>query len=168
MRALIISADGFEDSELQVPLEQLQEAGMATDVAAPAWGVIRGKHGYEASVDLAIGEVDADAYDLLVLSGGKAPAMLRDLPAVLNATRAFACAGKPIAAICHGPQVLASAGVLAGRTATCYSSMACELHEAGADYVDEKVVVDGNLITSRKPADLPFFMNAIFDRLGVS
>lgn len=167
MRALIISADEFEDSELQVPLEQLQETGMATDVAAPAGGVIRGKHGYEAAVDLDIGEVDAHVYDLLVLPGGKAPAKLRDLPAVLDTVRAFASAGKPIAAICHGPQILASAGVLAGRTATCYPSVAGELHAAGADYVDEKVVVDSNLITSRKPADLPFFMQAIFEALGL-
>lgn len=167
MRALIISADGFEDSELQVPIEQLREVGIEADIAAPSTGVICGKHGYRVSASLSVGEVDAARYDLLVLPGGKAPGTLRVLPPVLEVVRSFDRAGKPVAAICHGPQILVSAGVLSGRTATCYPSIAGELHGAGANYVDEKVVVDANLITSRKPSDLPFFMEAIFDRLGV-
>jgi len=161
MRALIITADNFEDSELQVPLEQLRDEGIPTDVASLQRGKIHGKHGYVAEVDLTVEAVDAKEYDLLILPGGKAPARLRkDLP-VLEVVRAFIETGKPVAAICHGPQILISAGVMHGRTATCYKSVAEEMKRAGAHYVDKEVVVDDNLITSRKPADLPAFMRAI-------
>lgn len=168
MRALVISADGFEDSELQFPLESLSAAGVAADVASTARGAIRGKHGQVVAVDLAVAEVDPAAYDLLVLPGGKAPARLRKDPAVLGLVRTFVAAGKPVAAICHGPQILGSAGVLAGRVATCYRSVAGELRAAGARYLDERVVVDGNLITARKPADLPYFVHAVLAALGLS
>ncbi len=158
MKALIISADNFEDSELLVPFYRLKEAGIGVDVAASRPGKITGKHGYEVAVDLTVAEVEADRYDLLVLPGGKAPETVRKDPAALEVARRFFARNKPVAAICHGLQTLISAGVLKGRRATCYRNVAEELSEAGALYEDSEVVVDGNLVTSRHPADLPAFM----------
>ena len=161
MKALLLSADHFEDSELLVPLYRLQEAGFAVDVAAPAHGAITGKHGYEVKVDRTFAEIDPGGYAVLVIPGGKAPAAIRDLPVVRAIAKAFVAAGKPVGAICHGPQVLISAGLLAGRRATCYRSVAQELAAAGASYLDQEVVVDGSLVTSRMPSDLPAFMREL-------
>ena len=161
MKILIISADHFEDSELLVPLYRLQEAGWGVDVAAPAPGSITGKHGYAVPVDKRFAEVDPGAYAALVIPGGKAPAAIRALPEVTAIVRAFMAAGKPVAAICHGPQLLISAGLLSGRQATCYRTVADELRAAGAEYLDREVVVDGRLVTSRQPADLPAFLREL-------
>jgi protease I len=158
MKALIISADNFEDSELLVPYYRLKEEGFAVAVSAPGAGSIRGKHGYEVTVDLPLEAVDPDDYALLVLPGGKAPEQVRQEPAALAVCRRFFADGKPVAAICHGPQTLISAGLLEGRHATCYRSVAGEMRDAGALYEDREVVVDGNLVTSRQPADLPAFL----------
>ncbi len=158
MKALIISADNFEDSELLVPYYRLKEEGVGVDVASPAGGISRGKHGYEVKADLSVAEARPDDYALLVLPGGKAPASVREEPAALEICRHFFARGKPVAAICHGPQTLISAGLLRGRHATCYRTVADEMREAGALYEDRPVVVDGNLVTSRHPADLPDFM----------
>ena len=166
MKALIVSADHFEDSELLFPFYRLQEAGLAVDVASISRGKIRGKHGYEVVVDKALAEVDPQAYDLLVLPGGKAPATLRKEAAAIAIAQDFMRSDKPVAAICHGPQILISAGVLVGRRATCYRSVAEELKQAGALYEDQKVVVDGKLVTSRQPADLPAFMREMVRQLG--
>jgi protease I len=157
-RALILSADHFEDSELLFPFYRLQEAGLAVDVASISRGKIHGKHGYEVVVDKALRDVDPGAYALLVLPGGKAPATLRKEAAALAIAQDFMRSNKPVAAICHGPQILISAGVMVGRRATCYHSVAEELKQAGALYEDQEVVVDGKLVTSRQPADLPAFM----------
>ncbi len=158
MKALIISADHFEDTELLVPYYRLKEAGFEVDVASISRGKINGKHGYEVSVDQSLRDVNTKNYDLLVLPGGKAPAALRKEPAALEIVKDFVRSNKPVAAICHGPQLLISAGVIQGRRATCYHSVAEELKEAGALYEDSEVVVDGNLVTSRQPSDLPAFM----------
>jgi protease I len=158
MKALIISADNFEDTELLVPYYRLQEAGVEVTVTSMSRGVIKGKHGYEVAVDKTLNEVNADDYALLILPGGKAPAAVRKEPKALEIARSFFARGKPVAAICHGPQILISAGLLEGRHATCYTSVAGELKETGACYEDREVVVDANLITSRQPADLPAFM----------
>lgn len=158
MKALIISADHFEDTELLVPYYRLKEAGFEVDVASISRGNINGKHGYEVRVDKALRDVHAKDYDLLVLPGGKAPAALRKEPAALEIVKEFFLGNKPVAAICHGPQILVTAGVLKGRRATCYHSVATELKEAGALYEDSEMVVDGNLVTSRQPSDLPAFM----------
>lgn len=166
MKALIVSADHFEDSELLFPLYRLQEAGLAVDVASISKGNIRGKYGYEVVVDKALAEVDPQAYDLLVLPGGKAPATLRKEAAAIAIAQDFMRGDKPVAAICHGPQILISAGVLVGRRATCYRSVAEELKQAGALYEDQEVVVDGKLVTSRQPADLPAFMREMVRLLG--
>ncbi|HEY6873550.1 MAG TPA: type 1 glutamine amidotransferase domain-containing protein [Geobacteraceae bacterium] len=158
MKALIISADNFEDSELLVPYYRLKEEGIEVDMATPAGGTIRGKHGYEVKADRIIADIDPDSYDLLVLPGGKAPETVRRDAAALAVCRRFFERNKPVAAICHGPQTLISAGLLRGRRATCYRTVADELKEAGALYEDTEVVVDGNLVTSRQPSDLPAFV----------
>jgi protease I len=161
MKALILSADNFEDSELLVPLYRLQEAGHKVDVAAAALGKITGKHGYEVQVNKTFDAVNPAEFAVLILPGGKAPAAIRDLPAVQAIVRAFFTAYKPVGAICHGPQILISAGVLNGRRATCYQTVAEELQDAGAKYADSEVVVDSRLVTSRQPGDLPAFMREL-------
>ena len=166
MKALLISADNFEDSELLVPYYRLKEASIEVTVASLNRGAIKGKHGYEVAVDTTLDEVNPDDYAILVLPGGKAPAELRKEPKALEIARSFFTHAKPVAAICHGPQILISAGLLKGRIATCYQSVANELKEAGALYEDREVVVDGNLVTSRQPADLPAFMRETMKLLG--
>ena len=166
MKALIISADNFEDSELLVPYYRLKESGVEVTVASLTRGNITGKHGYEVAVDKTLDEVNPDDYTLLVLPGGKAPAVVRKESKVLEIARSFFARSKPVAAICHGPQILISAGLLRGRHATCYKSVADELKEAGALYEDREVVVDANLVTSRQPADLPAFMRETMKQIG--
>jgi protease I len=165
MKALIISADNFEDSELLCPYYRLLEEGIPVDVASIDGGSITGKHGYEVKVDKVLGDVNPDAYAILVLPGGKAPATVRKSPQALEICRSFFAHNKPVAAICHGPQTLISAGLLKGRRATCYQSVGEEMREAGALYEDSEVVVDGNLITSRQPSDIPAFMREIMKKL---
>ena len=167
MKALIISADNFEDSELLVPYYRLQEAGVEVTVASLTRGKITGKHGYEVTVDKTLDEVNPEDYSLLVLPGGKAPAVVRKESKALDIARSFFARSKPVAAICHGPQILISAGLLRGRRATCYMSVADELKEAGALYEDREVVVDANLVTSRQPADLPAFMRETMKMIGL-
>lgn len=166
MKALILSADNFEDSELLVPYYRLQEADVEVVVASLRRGAITGKHGYEVAVDKTFDEVNPDDYAILILPGGAAPAVVRQEPMALEIARNFFAGNKPVAAICHGPQILISAGLLQGRRATCYKSVADELKEAGALYEDRELVVDANLITSRIPADLPAFMREIMKQLG--
>lgn len=166
MRALIVSADNFEDSELLVPSCRLKEAGVEVDVASLRHGSITGKHGYEVKVDRTLDEVEPERYDILVLPGGKAPETVRKEHRALEIVRHFFARNKPVAAICHGPQTLISAGVVSGRRATCYRTVAGELKEAGALYEDSEVVVDGNLVTSRQPDDLPAFMRETMKLLG--
>jgi protease I len=161
MRALILSADNFEDSELRVPLEWLRREGIAVDVASTRTGPIVGKHGYETTANKTLEQITPDDYDILILPGGKAPSELRRHRAALEIAKSFVENGKPVAAICHGPQILISAYLLHGRRATCYRSVAQELKDAGAIYEDSEVVVDGNLITSRQPSDLPAFMREL-------
>jgi protease I len=158
MKALIISADHFEDAELLVAYYRLLEAGIAVDIASIKRGKINGKHGYQVEASMALKDVNPADYALLVLPGGKAPTDLRKEAAALRIAQAFFAASKPVAAICHGPQLLITAGLLRERRATCYPSVAEEMREAGALYEDSEVVVDGNLVTSRRPSDLPAFM----------
>jgi protease I len=167
MKALMISADNFEDSELLVPYYRLKEENIEVVVASMNRGTITGKHGYEVPVDKTLDEVNSDDFAILVLPGGAAPAEVRKEPKALEITRAFFVLNKPVAAICHGPQILISAGLMKGRRATCYKSVADELKEAGVLYEDQEVVVDSNLVTSRQPGDLPAFMREIMKQLGL-
>jgi protease I len=165
MKVLIISADNFEDTELLVPYYRFGEEGIHADLVSIKKGKIKGKHGYEVEVDKTLKEVDPDEYDLLFLPGGKAPEALRREKEALEIARDFFKKNKPVSAICHGPQILISAGLLKGRHATCYKSVAPEMKEAGALYDDKEVVVDGNLVTSRQPSDLPVFMRETMKKL---
>jgi protease I len=158
MKALLISADHFEDTELLVAYYRLLEAGIEVDIAAIRRGKINGKHGYQVEATKALKDVNPDDYALLVLPGGKAPAAIRKEAAALRIAQAFFANSKPVAAICHGPQTLISAGLLRGRRATCHPSVAEKMRAAGALYEDSEVVVDGKLVTSRRPSDLPAFM----------
>jgi protease I len=161
MKALFISADRYEDSELLFPYYRLREEGVDVDIASKNKGLIKGKHGYEVEVTKTLSEVRLEDYDILVLPGGKAPDEVRKEPKALEIARDFFLKDKPIAAICHGPQTLISARLLKGRHATCYRTVVDELKASGAIYEDKEVVVDGNLVTSRQPSDLPAFMREI-------
>jgi protease I len=161
MKALIVSAEGFEDTELLVPYYRFLEEGIETDIASITKGRIKGKHGYEVEVFTTLADVAADEYDVLLLPGGRAPAAVRKEETALELARDFFRKNKPAAAICHGPQVLISAGLLKGRRATCYRTVADELKGAGARYEDAPVVVDGTLVTSRQPSDLPAFLREV-------
>lgn len=165
MKVLVISADQFEDRELIEPVKALNEAGHHTDIASLESKTITGKKGMEANANMSVDEVDPAEYAMLLLPGGKAPAELRKSDKVLDIARRFAQDDKPIAAICHGPQILISAGLVEGREMTSYKSVGQELEDAGANYVDEPLVIEGNFITSRQPDDLPKFIDAIRDRL---
>lgn len=158
MKALIISADNFEDSELLFPYYRMKEEGIDVDIASFKRGKIKGIHGYEIEVNKDFKEINPDEYDILILPGGKAPESIRKDKNALEIAKYFFQRNKPVSAICHGPQTLITAGLMKGRRATCYKSVAGEMKEAGAIYEDKEVVVDGNLVTSRQPSDLPAFM----------
>src|SRR6266545_5493823 len=120
MKILILSADNFEDSELLAPYYRFLEEGFAVDIASMGKGAITGKHGYEVKVNKTLDEVEPGEYDLLLLPGGKAPEAVRKQPAALDIAKHFFAANKPVAAICHGPQTLITAGLLKGKHVTCY------------------------------------------------
>lgn len=157
MKALILSADNFEDQELFYPLNRLKEEGIAVKVASMKKGTITGEYGYSIDVDMVFDEVNPEDFDILVLPGGKAPEKVRLEERALDIARHFFKENKPVAAICHGVQTLISAGVMKGRKATCYIGIRDDLKSAGALYEDKEVVVDGNLVTSRHPRDLYAF-----------
>jgi len=167
-RVLIIATNGFEQSELTGPRDALNEAGIETVVASPEDGEIKGwKHtnwGESVKVDLDIEDVKATEFDGLVLPGGQMnPDILRMNATAVELVRTFVDAGKPVAAICHAPWLLVEAGVVEGRTVTGWPSIRTDLANAGADVVDKEVVVDGNIITSRKPDDIPAFAQAMIE-----
>jgi len=162
MKAAILVADGFEDLEFFYPYYRMREQGIQTDVATPDGGTVVGKNGYSFKGDLALEGISAEDYDLLILPGGKSPETVRLIPAARRMARDMMNAGKMVASICHGAQILISADVLEGRQATCWEGVRDDIIAAGADYRDEPVVVDGNLITSRRPDDLPMFCREIF------
>jgi len=165
MKVLIISADNFEDTELIVPYFRLLEEGIPVDIASIEKGKIKGKRGYEVEVNKTLKEINPADYDFLILPGGKAPAEIRKHKEALDISKHFFEKEKPVAAICHGPQTLISAGLIKGRKATSYKSVAPEMKEAGAKYEDKEVIVDGNLITSRQPSDIPVFMREIMKKI---
>lgn len=166
MKALILAADGFEDMELMVPLYRLREIGAEVAVAAEKPCHVTGKHGYTTEADTTFDDVSADQFDLLIIPGGKAPESVRLSETAVAITRQMIESGKPVGSVCHGAQVLISAGVLKGRKATCWKGIRDDVKVAGADYSDQEVVVDGNLVTSRCPDDLPAFCAAILELAG--
>ena len=158
----ILATEGFEQSELEKPREALDEAGAETVIISPKEGEIRAwdeeDFGDTFDVDLKLDEAKPEDYDGLLLPGGVMnPDKLRMEPKAVEFVRAFFAAGKPVAAICHGPQILIEADVVRGRRMTSYPSVKKDLMNAGANWVDEEVVVDNGLVTSRKPDDIPAF-----------
>ncbi len=158
MKILFLSADEFEDLELIYPLHRLKEEGHEVYVASFKRGKITGKHGYSVEVQLTFEEVDPDEFDALVLPGGKAPERVRLNDDAVKITRKIFKDGKPVASICHGPQVLISAGVLKGRKGTSVVTIKDDVVNAGAEWTDREVVVDGNWVSSRHPGDLHAWM----------
>lgn len=161
MKALIISANDFEDLELTYPYYRMKEEGWDVTVAGPEEGKITGKHGYPVKVDMKYSDVNPDEYDLLVIPGGRAPETVRLNRDALNIVSRFFEQDKYVASICHGVQVLISAGQVAGKRCTCWKGVKDDAIAAAARYVDAEVVVDGNLISSRMPDDLPAFMREV-------
>jgi protease I len=166
-RVVIFAEDLYEDLELWYPLLRLQEEGAEVVVVGPGNAKEHhGKYGYPVAVDKPISEVDAEQFDALVVPGGYAPDRMRRHAGMVALVREMVQRGKIVAAICHGPWMLASAEVVTGKTVTCFFAIKDDLIHAGAIYRDAEVVVDGNLITSRRPADLPAFLDAIIAALG--
>lgn len=158
----ILVADGFEQCELEQPRAALKEAGAETHIVSPEHDRVKGwkedKFGDFFLVDVKLKSADDDDYDALLLPGGvRNPDRLRTLPEAVFFVRSFFEAGKPVAAICHGLQILIEADVVHGRKVTSYPSVRTDLINAGAEWVDEVVVADQGLVTSRKPGDIPYF-----------
>jgi deglycase len=169
-RIMILSANGFEQSELMVPKQKLEEAGAKVDVVSLKVGEIRGwkdgDWGETIDVDRTIDAVTVDEYDALVIPGGQMnPDFLRADEDAVAFVRDFFDSKKPVAAICHAPWVLVEAGIAKGRQMTSYHSMATDLKNAGAKWVDKEVVVDEGLITSRNPNDLKAFCAKIIEEV---
>ncbi len=170
-RVLIISMEAFEKSELFYPRSTLIDAGVEVVVASKEMGEIRSMDGLDWSdpieVDSTFGDVSAADFDALLIPGGVAnPDAMRVESQAVDLVRAFVKAGKPVAAICHGPWTLVEADVVNGKTVTSYPTVRTDLKNAGAKVVDQEVATDGNLITSRNPDDLPAFTNALIGALN--
>jgi protease I len=162
----VLVEDMYQDQEVWYPYLRLKEAGF--DVYAVGTGrakIYKSKHGYEIPEEMTAAEARQKAFDAVVIPGGFAPDILRRYDDVNKLVAELFQKGKVVASICHGGWVLVSAGVLKGRTATSFFAIKDDLTNAGARYIDQEVVVDGNLITSRKPEDLPAFMKAVLEAL---
>jgi protease I len=170
-RVAILATDGFEQSELMDPKQALIDAGAEVSVVSLKSGEIKGwKHtdwGETVKVDVLLDDADAEHFDALMLPGGVInPDKLRMERKAVEFVKAFADAGKPIAAICHGPQTLIETGMVIGRTLTSWPSLKTDLINAGANWVDEEVVTDHGLVTSRKPADIPAFNRKMIEEFA--
>lgn len=169
-RIMILATDGFEQSELEKPKANLESAGYETVVVSPEDGEIRGfsnkEWGDPVTVDLTVDEAEAADFDALVLPGGQInPDILRMNDKAVQLVRDFNAQGKPVAAICHAPWMLAEADIIDGKRVTSWPSLRRDLANAGGTVMDEEVVVDGNLITSRNPDDIPAFSKALIAAL---
>jgi len=166
MKVLFIVGDEFEDIELLYPFYRVIEEGFQPVIAGKEAGIkIVGKHGYSVIADISFKDVKVEDYLALVIPGGRGPEKIRILPEVKELTRKFFEMKKPIAAICHGPQVLISAGVVKGKKITSVASIKDDIIAAGGEYIDAPVVEDENLISSRHPGDLPFFAQSLIKAL---
>ncbi len=166
-RIAILAEDLYEDPELWYPYYRLQEAGAQVSVVGSGRkDTFDSKHGYPVKADLAITDAKAEEFDAVVIPGGYSPDQMRRTKPMVEFVRALHDQHKPVAAICHAGWMLASAGVLKGRHATGFMSIKDDMVNAGAIYEDRSVVVDGNLVTSRTPADLPDFTRALIGLLS--
>lgn len=167
-RVAILVAEGFEQSEMTEPRKALEEAGATTAIVSPAKGEVQGwKHFDKADkfrVDVPADAANADEFDALLLPGGVAnPDQLRMQPKAVQFVKKFVESGKPVGVICHGPWTLIEAGVVKGRTMTSWPSLKTDLENAGAKWVDQEVVVDKGIVSSRKPADIPAFSRKLVE-----
>ena len=170
-KVAILVADGFEQQELVDPRAALDEAGAQTMIVSPVEGQVEGWNHYDKGdkfdVDVPLAEANADDFDALLLPGGVAnPDQLRTQPEAVSFIKSFFDAGKPVAVICHGPWTLIEAGVVKGRTITSWPSVKTDLINAGANWVDEEVVVDKGLVSSRKPDDIPAFNRKMIEEIA--
>ena len=170
-KVAILVADGFEQREMTEPREALDEAGAATKIVSPVEGEVEGWNHFDKgdkfSVDVPLADAKADDFDALLLPGGVAnPDQLRMKPEAVDFVRSFFDAGKPVAVICHGPWTLIEADVVRGRTITSWLSLKTDLMNAGAEWVDEEVVVDNGLVSSRKPDDIPAFNEKMLEEFA--
>jgi protease I len=165
-RVAMVLARNFEDVEATDPKDYLEQHGAVVTIIGLEKGPIQGKKGATLDADATFDEVKVDEFDAMVIPGGGSPEQLRIHEAPVEFARRFVASGKPVAAICHGPQLLISAEVLAGKTITCVKTIRDDVKNAGANYVDEAIVEDGNLITSRVPGDLPQFDQALLKSLA--
>jgi protease I len=165
-RVAFIMDEMFEDSEFQVPYDRVREAGHeAVIVGLQAGKRVTGKNGSEVQIEKGIDEVRPDEFDALVIPGGYSPDKIRPNAGMVALTREMYQANKPVAAICHAGWMLAEADIIRGKTVTSYHSIKTDLKNAGANWVDQEVVEEGNLITSRNPGDLPAFCDALLRQL---
>jgi len=167
-RVAILIADGFEQVEMTEPRTALDQAGAQTSIVSPKSDTVRAwkfkEWGDEFKVDVALDRARPDDFDALLLPGGVMnPDILRTIPAAVAFTKAFFDAGKPVAAICHGPWTIIETGYARGRHITSWPSLKTDLRNAGAEWMDEPVVRDGNLVSSRKPDDIPQFNPQVID-----
>ena len=172
-RVAILVADGFEQVELTGPKEGLEEAGAITEIISPGEKKVRGWEGEDMDwgdkfkIDVPLAEANARNYDALLLPGGVMnPDKLRLHPEAIEFIRQFVNSGKPIGAICHGPWTLIDAGAAKGRRMTSYPSIKTDLINAGANWVDEEVVTDNGIVTSRKPSDIPAFNRKLIEEIA--
>ena len=170
-KVAILVTDGFEQSELEQPRAALEKAGAKAEVVSPKSGSVRGwdedDFGKDITVDVQLKEAAPESYDALLLPGGVMnPDKLRMVPEAVQFVSHFFATGKPVAAICHGPQLLIEADVVRGRRMTSYPSLKTDLRNAGADWIDEAVVTDQGLVTSRRPADIPQFNEKMIEEFG--
>ncbi len=166
-RVAVLVEQQYQELEVWYPVYRLREAGCAVTLVGPEAGkVYPSKLGYPAKADAAAADVSAADFDAVVIPGGFAPDYIRRHEPMLKLVRDAAAAGKPVAAVCHGPWVLCSTPALRGRKATCFHSIKDDVVNAGATYVDREVAVDGNVITSRQPDDLPAFVVAVMRALA--
>jgi protease I len=166
-RVAVLVEQKYEELEVWYPVYRLREAGCEVVLIGPKAGeTYPSKLGYPAKADLAAADAQADRFAALVIPGGFSPDYVRRSDAMLKFVRDMVAQAKPIAAICHGPWVLCSTNALKGRKATGFHSIKDDMVNAGATYVDQEVCIDGNIITSRKPDDLPAFLRALMDLLA--
>jgi len=159
---LLFVHNGFEDREFMIPYYRFQEAGYNVDVVGPEADMIyNGEYGLDIKSNLSPEKVNIDYYVVIIIPGGRAPDRMRTNKGLVQLAREASHKGKVIAAICHGPQLLIEADVVKGKKATCYVSVSTDLKNAGGIYLDKSVVFDGNLVTSRFPADLPDFCREV-------
>lgn len=167
MRIAVFTEDLYEDVEFWYPYYRLKEAGhRPVVIGSGKKDTFQGKHGIPNKVDMSIKDARADDFDGVVVPGGYAPDRMRLHPEFAQFVKLINDRGKMVASLCHGPWILASAGIINGRKITCWPSLKDDMMNAGARYMDDKVVVDGNIITSRCPDDLPAFMTEIIRYLG--